>query len=126
MKHAVNVHVTATIALASLLLQNRAELTVNAISAVRAASVKHVVVLSTTVADIVTTLFGSQTHAIERAVKSCGVPFTILRLPFFFENNWLVFCSYSLSHTHTHLHIHPRTHTHTPTHMHVHMHIHTH
>ena len=68
--------------------QNRVALTEGAIAAAKAAGVKHIVLVSTTVADIVSLQFGAQCYPIEKAAKTSGLPYTILRLPFFFENNW--------------------------------------
>ncbi len=69
--------------------QNRGPLTSNAINAAKTAGVKHVVVLSTLVADVVSCTFGAQCHVFERAAKLASpLPVTILRLPMFYENNW--------------------------------------
>lgn len=69
--------------------ENRSDLVAAAVNAAQAANVKHIVVVSIPSveagADI---LFKKQCLAIEAAVKSSGLKYTILRLPMFYENQW--------------------------------------
>jgi len=67
-------------------VENRGMLAVNGIKAAKAAGVRHIVLQSVTLADVLTTSFGRQFHQGEVAVKKCGVPYTIIRLPLFTEN----------------------------------------
>ena len=67
---------------------DRVSLTKAAIDAAAAAKAAHVVVVSLPVVTVErSTIFGDQFKAIEEAVKSCGIPFTIVRLPMFMDNN---------------------------------------
>jgi hypothetical protein len=68
--------------------QHRERLGVNAIEAAKAAGVKHVVLQSISTADLVSTTYGRQFYPVEIAMKTSGIPFTILRLPLFTDNNW--------------------------------------
>lgn len=68
---------------------DRAKLTVSAVEACKAAAVPHIVVVSvSTVDDAPESIFGAQFVEIEGAVKSSGVPYTLLRLPLFTDNNF--------------------------------------
>ena len=69
-------------------VENRAELAVATAEAAKEAGVKHVVVVSVPSADLPDTVFGRQFKPIEEKISKLGVPFTILRLPFFVENHW--------------------------------------
>ena len=51
---------------------------------------RHLVVLSLPTADIVSTTFGAQFHPVEVATKASGLPWTLILLPLFFDNNWWV------------------------------------
>ena len=59
-------------------------------NAAKAAGVRHLVVLSLPTADIVSTTFGAQFHPVEVATKASGLPWTLILLPLFFDNNWWV------------------------------------
>jgi uncharacterized protein YbjT (DUF2867 family) len=66
--------------------ENRTALTTAAADAAKKAGVKHLVVVSLTVADNQDILFGKQFIAIENHVKKLGVTYTIVRLPMFTDN----------------------------------------
>jgi uncharacterized protein YbjT (DUF2867 family) len=66
----------------------RTELTCAAIDAAKDAKVKHIVVVSVLTAEIESVFGTKQTLPIEAHTKSAGVPYTILRLPLFIDNNW--------------------------------------
>ena len=68
--------------------QNRAELTLATAEAAKQAGVKAVVVVSSSMAVLTDTLFGRQFGEIEDKISKLGVPYTILRLPYFAENHW--------------------------------------
>ena len=68
--------------------ENRAELVIATVEAAKMAGVKHVLVVSVPVAGLEHTVFGKQFGEIETAVSKLGVPYTFLRLPAFFENNF--------------------------------------
>jgi len=65
---------------------DRTQLGINGVRACKEAGVKHIVLLSVTVVAKPDTLFGAQFIPIEQAVKTCGIPYTIVRLPMFYEN----------------------------------------
>lgn len=66
---------------------DRTALTNAAISAAVAAKAGHIVVLSLPVVTVAKkTIFGDQFKSIEAAVKSSGIPFTLVRLPMFMDN----------------------------------------
>ena len=50
------------------------------------ARVKHLVVISTTAADLQEFALGKQFYDIENYISTLGIPYTFVRLPFFFEN----------------------------------------
>jgi uncharacterized protein YbjT (DUF2867 family) len=50
--------------------------------------VKHLVVLSVATAELSDTVFGKQFGPIEAATKEAGIPYTLVRLPVFIDNNW--------------------------------------
>ena len=68
--------------------QNRTELAIVTAEAAKEAGVKAVVVVSVATADLTDTLFGRQFNEIEDKISKLGVPYTILRLPYFVENHW--------------------------------------
>jgi len=67
-------------------VEERATLACKGIEAAVAAGVRHIVLQSVSMADCVNALFGRQFHEAEVALKKCGIPFTIIRLPLFTEN----------------------------------------
>lgn len=69
--------------------EDRADLTINAAQAGKAAGVKHIMVVSTPMAQFPETIFGKQFIAIEEGIAKLGIPYTVLRLPIFMENNLL-------------------------------------
>jgi NAD(P)H dehydrogenase (quinone) len=69
-------------------IETRAEVTVKATTACKDAGIKHLVVVSVLTAELTDTVFGRQFTQIEGHVKKLGVPYTLLRLPFFIDNNW--------------------------------------
>ncbi|KAJ1424395.1 hypothetical protein B484DRAFT_398305, partial [Ochromonadaceae sp. CCMP2298] len=64
----------------------RTALSIAGIKACKEAGVEHIVVLSICSADKAGTLFADQFSPIEAATKTCGLPYTIVRLPMFMEN----------------------------------------
>ncbi len=70
--------------------QDRARLAMNGVAAAKSAGVGHVVVVSVSTADIVSTTFGRQFSELEAFVKQSGLAFTLLRLPLFTDNMWCV------------------------------------
>jgi uncharacterized protein YbjT (DUF2867 family) len=68
--------------------QKRKELTCAAIDAAKEAKVKHIVVVSVSTAEVESIFGTTQTLPIETHTKASGVPYTILRLPIFIDNNW--------------------------------------
>jgi len=68
--------------------QNRTALAINGIHAAKHAHAKHVVIVSVLNTDSKGSVFGDQFAPIEAAAKSSGVPYTLLRLPLFIDNNW--------------------------------------
>ena len=68
--------------------QNRTELTLHTIDSAKAAAIKHLVVLSVATAEATGTVFGDQFTPIEKCTKESGIPYTLLRLPIFIDNNW--------------------------------------
>ena len=66
--------------------ENRAQLTNVTADAAKAAGVKHLLVVSLPVAKLTNTIYGKQFSAIEDHFAQLGVPYTILHLPYFYEN----------------------------------------
>ena len=66
--------------------ENRAQLTIATAQAAKEAGVKHLLVVSGTIVELKGSSIGQQCLEIETAVSQLGVPYTILRLPFFVEN----------------------------------------
>jgi uncharacterized protein YbjT (DUF2867 family) len=67
---------------------DRISLTQAAISAAVESKAGHIVVVSLPVVTVVNnTIFGDQFKDIEESVKGCGIPFTLVRLPMFMDNN---------------------------------------
>lgn len=64
----------------------RTALSIAAIKACKDANVGHIVVLSVTSVTIPGTSFADQFIPIEEFTKTCGIPYTIVRLPMFMEN----------------------------------------
>ena len=69
-------------------VENRAAITSNAANASKEANVRHLVLVSTFMADMKDTVLGSQFTEIESHVKKLGLPYTLLRLPVFIDNFW--------------------------------------
>ena len=67
-------------------VENRAQLTIATAQAAKEAGVKHLLVVSVPTAELTDTIFGRQFSEIETGVSQLGVPYTILRLPFFVDN----------------------------------------
>lgn len=67
--------------------ENRADIALRTFRACKEAGVKHMVVVSVLTADMQETIFGRQFTEIEAHVKQLGIPYTLLRLPVFMENN---------------------------------------
>eukprot|EP00004_Rigifila_ramosa_P010359 TRINITY_DN221_c0_g1_i8.p1 TRINITY_DN221_c0_g1~~TRINITY_DN221_c0_g1_i8.p1 ORF type:complete len:414 (-),score=90.25 TRINITY_DN221_c0_g1_i8:59-1258(-) len=67
---------------------DRTALGIAGIKAAVRAGAKHVVVVSVSNADTTSETFGRQFAPIEAEAKQAGIPFTLLRLPLFFDNNW--------------------------------------
>ena len=69
--------------------ENRVELVAAGIAAAKAANVPHVVVVSVPSIEADGDLcFKGHFSQIEESAKASGLPFTLLRLPMFFENQW--------------------------------------
>jgi uncharacterized protein YbjT (DUF2867 family) len=66
--------------------EDRTRLAVNALDAAKAAGVKFILLLSVTIASSRTTIFGSQFRPLEEKVQSMDIPYSIIRVPMFFEN----------------------------------------
>jgi len=70
-------------------LENRAALVIEAIEAAKAARVGHIVALTIPAVErSPSSMFGMQIAPINRALESCGVPYTLLSLTLFFEDQW--------------------------------------
>jgi uncharacterized protein YbjT (DUF2867 family) len=69
-------------------VEDRVKLTVATAELAKKAGVKHLVVVSVTIAGLNDTIFGRQFGEIEKKVSQLGVPYTSIRLPSFFENFW--------------------------------------
>jgi len=67
---------------------NRTEVGVVAIRAAADANVKLVLLLSVSNVDHPNTVFGKQFIPLENAARHSGVPFSVIRLPLFFDNNY--------------------------------------
>jgi uncharacterized protein YbjT (DUF2867 family) len=68
--------------------KNQAKLAVSTAELAKKADVKHIAVLSVIVADIADSIIGSQFREIEEGISRLGIPYTIIRLPFFTDNYW--------------------------------------
>ena len=67
--------------------ENRGELAARTVEAAKTAGVKHVAAVSVTGAALGNkTVFGKQFTELEQAITKSGVPYTIIRLPYFVEN----------------------------------------
>ena len=66
--------------------ENRDQLVVTTADAAKVANVKHILVISTLMADFRDTVFGKQYFTIEDSVSRMGVAHTFIRLPEFMEN----------------------------------------
>ena len=64
--------------------EHRVPITIATAEAAKEAGVKHILVISVTISD---TFFGRQYSKLNSAVKTLGVPYTFLNLPFFVDNN---------------------------------------
>ena len=69
-------------------IQHRAPISIKTAEVAKAAGVKFIIVVSVPTAELTDTVFGKPYSAIEGAISKLGVPYTILRLPFFVENYW--------------------------------------
>ena len=68
--------------------ENRAQLAISTAEAAKTAGVKHVGVISSTIARLPNTIIGGQFAEIEGTVGKLGVPCTFVRLPFIAVNLW--------------------------------------
>ena len=66
--------------------ENRAELAISTAEAAKEAGVNFILVVSVPTAELTDTVFGKQLSEVEDKISKLGVPYTILRLPFFVEN----------------------------------------
>ena len=66
--------------------ENRAHLAISTAESAKQAGVKHIAVVSTPTADLTDIIIGSQFAEAEKGISKLGVPYTIVRLPFFMEN----------------------------------------
>ena len=69
-------------------VENRAALTIATAEYAKKAGVKHQVVIAAPTTAKMDTILGAQLSEIETAVKGLGVPYTLLGLPFFYENHF--------------------------------------
>jgi len=69
--------------------ENRADISKIYIDAAKAAGVHFLVVLSVTSVDTTTILFGRQIRQIELHAKTCGIPYSFVRAPYFMENLYM-------------------------------------
>ncbi|CAI5950576.1 unnamed protein product [Closterium sp. NIES-64] len=67
---------------------DRQKISIAAIDAAKAAGAKFILVLSVSTAELTDTIFGGQFAPVEAHTKASGVPFTVIRLPLFMENNY--------------------------------------
>ncbi|GJP45649.1 hypothetical protein CLOM_g12813 [Closterium sp. NIES-68] len=67
---------------------DRQKIAIAAIDAAKAAGAKFILVLSVSTAELMDTIFGGQFWPVEAHAKASGLPFTIIRLPLFMENNY--------------------------------------
>ena len=68
--------------------KDREQLVSDTAEAAKEAGVKHLLVVSVVAAHLTNTIYGSQFGQIEDDIEQLGVPYTILRLPYFLENLW--------------------------------------
>ncbi len=73
-------------ALIILPAHNREQYNANYIKACKAANVKHIVLLSATISGNDRYIFGREWAAVEAAWKATTIPWTIMRYPFFLDN----------------------------------------
>lgn len=66
--------------------EERASLTINTINQAKACGVRFILLLSMCLADLPNTTFGGGFAEIEKAIKACEIPCTILRCPLFMDN----------------------------------------
>ena len=69
-------------------VENRAQLTIATAEAAKDAGVKYLLVVSVSTARLTSTIYGAQFSEIEDKIEELGVPYTVLRLPYFLENLW--------------------------------------
>jgi len=67
-------------------VENRAQLTIATAQAAKEAGVKHLLVVSSPLAEVTDSVYGQNFSKIETGVSQLGVPYTFLRLPLFVEN----------------------------------------
>lgn len=67
--------------------QDRAELTIATAEVAKSAGVKFILVVSVLTAELTDTIFGAQFKRIEDGISQLGVPYCILRLPYFVDNH---------------------------------------
>lgn len=68
--------------------EDRAALVAATAASAKESGVKHIVMTSVLMAELRDTIFGGQFSEIESTVSQLGIPYTILRLPFFIDNYW--------------------------------------
>jgi len=68
--------------------EDRTKLATNGLEAAKAAGVKFIAVVSVLTSGT-DSIFGKQFAPIEDTTKQIGIPYSILRLPLFIDNNWL-------------------------------------
>jgi len=66
--------------------EERVELVENALKVAKEAGVSFVLTISSVTADLNKSKFDAHFNAIEKGIKACGIPFTILRCPMFMDN----------------------------------------
>eukprot|EP00270_Netrium_digitus_P016416 TRINITY_DN588_c0_g1_i2.p1 TRINITY_DN588_c0_g1~~TRINITY_DN588_c0_g1_i2.p1 ORF type:complete len:328 (-),score=43.75 TRINITY_DN588_c0_g1_i2:122-1012(-) len=67
---------------------DRSKIALAAVEGAKTAGIKFVLVLSVVTAELGDTVFGQQFGPVEAGVKSSGVPYTLIRVPIFVDNNY--------------------------------------
>jgi len=66
--------------------EDRAQITETCVRAAQQAKIKYIAVISVLPADVMDITFGKQFYVAEKAVRASGIPYSIVRCPFFHEN----------------------------------------
>lgn len=71
-------------------VETRIEWSKAAMDLAKQCKIEHIITISVTVVDDLTTQFGREFSELENHIKALGTSFTILRLPIFADNFWIV------------------------------------